>query len=232
MQRPIRRGSLKAIRSDRKPSGAGRPFSAPWDVLPRLYRRRPPSPVGRALRRACNVLLCSAKEIALPPQLNDLKAEFGAAYVRAVAHAAGFFVQESQRLMDSDGVDLTIFSPGLRGVVRSPRLEVQVKATSGRLIGDPFPFKLSAKNYDELRSTDFQLPRILVVVSVPWEVSKWVSGSRRALHLRNCGYWKSLIGHPPSANQTQETTFVSKASLFNVVEMQGIMHRVAAGQLP
>lgn len=26
--------------------------------------------------------------------LNDLKAEFGVAYVRAVAHAAGFFVQE------------------------------------------------------------------------------------------------------------------------------------------
>lgn len=44
--------------------------------------------------------------------LNDLKAEFSQAYVRAVAHAAGYFVNEPGRMMDGDGVELTVFSRG------------------------------------------------------------------------------------------------------------------------
>ncbi len=54
---------------------------------------------------------------------NDLKAELSHAYVRAVAHAAGYFVQEGNRAFDSDGVDLTVLERGNRGVVRSPRLD-------------------------------------------------------------------------------------------------------------
>jgi hypothetical protein len=36
--------------------------------------------------------------------LNDLKEAFSHAYVRAVAHAAGYFVQEASRHLDADGV--------------------------------------------------------------------------------------------------------------------------------
>ena len=50
----------------------------------------------------------------------NLKAEFGLVYVRAVAHAAGFFVQESSRMMDADGIDVTLFSRDKFGLTRSP----------------------------------------------------------------------------------------------------------------
>ena len=104
----------------------------------------------------------------------DLQSEFGVAYVHAVAHAAGFFVQEANRILDGDGVDLTVFQRGVGGVVRSPRLDLQVKTTGAGAVGDPFPYDLDAKNYGELSSTDWQIPRILVVVLVPADPAEWV----------------------------------------------------------
>ena len=38
----------------------------------------------------------------------DIKGEFGVAYVRAVAAAAGFFTQDPARKFDDDGIDITI----------------------------------------------------------------------------------------------------------------------------
>ncbi|MFH0902505.1 MAG: hypothetical protein V2A73_17895 [Pseudomonadota bacterium] len=68
--------------------------------------------------------------------LNDLKAEFSHAYVRAVAHAAGFFVQEANRTFDGDGVDLTLLARSPEGTVRSPRLVVVVVPEDAALVGE------------------------------------------------------------------------------------------------
>ncbi len=166
------------------------------------------------------------------PLLNDLKSEFSLAYARAIAHAAGYFAQGAERLMDADGVDLTIFARGGGGVVRSPRLDLQVKATAANLEGDPFEFKLEVKNYNELRSAEFQVPRILLIVSVPAELDNWVDADETRLLMRHCGYWKSLHGAPPPNNETKEPIFVARTSLFHVDQLKAIMQRVADGQLP
>ncbi len=164
--------------------------------------------------------------------LNDLKAEFSHAYVRAVAHAAGYFVQEANRTFDGDGVDLTILARGAGGVVRSPRLDVQLKATEDPVSEDPFLFVLKIKNYDELRSTELQVPRVLVVVVVPQDVGQWVSATERELALRHCGYWVSLRGQPATENSTSVSIRVPRSPCFHVEPLQLIMERVKNGGLP
>lgn len=164
--------------------------------------------------------------------LNDLKAEFSHAYVRAVAHAAGYFVQETNRAFDGDGVDVTMLRRGNGGVVRSPRLDLQLKATAAPAIEDPFPYDLDVKNYDELRSEVLQVPRILVVVVLPADASDWVSATEEQLVLRHCGYWKSLRGAAPTANSSTVRIHLERSARFHVSQVQTIMDRIQAGGLP
>jgi hypothetical protein len=165
-------------------------------------------------------------------QVNDLKAAFSLAYVRAVAHAAGYFAQEGTREFDSDGIDLMLLSRGPGGSVRSPRLDVQVKATAAAIEGDPFPFDLKTKNYDELRSTDLQVPRILVVVVVPEDANRWVEATEEELVLRHCGYWISLHGRPETQNTATVRVVIPRSSCFHVEQVRGIMGRIRDGGLP
>jgi hypothetical protein len=163
--------------------------------------------------------------------LNDLKADLGQAYVRAVAHAAGFFVQESQRALDSDGVDLMILERGVRGVARSIRLDVQLKATAEPIREDSFPVDLSVKNYDELRAAG-QVPSILVVVALPADMRDWVSATEQELIVRHCGYWHSLRGAEGSANATSVRVRIPRSSFFHVDQLQAIMERIRQGGHP
>lgn len=164
--------------------------------------------------------------------LNDLKAEFSHAYVRAIAHAAGYFVQEANRPFDGDGVDLTLLARGPGGAVRSPRLDLQLKATARPPLADPFPFDLDVKNYEELRSQLLQVPRILVVVVVPEDPATWVSATEQELTVRHCGYWKSLRGFAGTNNTAAVRVQMPRAAKFHVAELQSIMNRVQAGGLP
>ena len=164
--------------------------------------------------------------------LNDLKAEFGCAYVRAVAHAAGYFAQEANRSFDNDGVDLTLLSRSAGGTVRSPRLDVQVKTTARTITEDPFPYDLSLKNYNELRSEQLQVPRILVVVAVPEDTGSWVVTSEKWLMLRRCGYWKSLRGRAVTKNKACVRVRIDRAACFHVDQVRSMMDRILNGGLP
>lgn len=164
--------------------------------------------------------------------LNDLKAEFSHAYVRAVAHAAGYFVQEANRSFDGDGVDLTLLSRSPSGTVRSPRLDLQLKATASPIVEDPFPYDLDVKNYDELRSVQLQVPRILVVVSVPDSTASWVAATEDELILRHCGYWKSLRGEGPTTNSATIRIRVDRSACFHVDQVTAMMGRIGNGGLP
>ncbi|GMV38308.1 MAG: hypothetical protein AMXMBFR64_00240 [Myxococcales bacterium] len=89
--------------------------------------------------------------------------EFSRACVHAVASAVGFKVQAGAS-PDDDSVDLTISDRGLRGAVRSPKIDVQLKCLMGGVRGADLPYPLKRKNYDDRcpPRVDFQVPRVLV----------------------------------------------------------------------
>jgi len=159
--------------------------------------------------------------------LNDLKADFGQAYVRAIAHAAGYFVAEAARSRDNDGVDLTILDRPERRVLTSRQLDVQLKTTAASLDrGETFHVDLEIKNYDELRSEDYQVPRILVVVHVPAAPADWVEATPESLLLRHCGYWISLRGSAASTNKDTVRVHLNRSQRFHVGDLRAIMQRV------
>lgn len=164
--------------------------------------------------------------------LTDLQAAFSHAYIRAIAHAAGYFVEEPGRGSDGDGIDLMILDRGPGGVVRSPRLDIQAKSTVSPVLEDPFPYDLVVKNYNELCASNYQIPRILVVVAVPRDAIDWVHATEQELTLRYCGYWLSLRGEKETTNTSTVRVRMPRSQPFHAAELQSLMQRIRAGGHP
>lgn len=157
---------------------------------------------------------------------------FSVAYVRAVAAVAGFRVQEGAQ-PDDDSVDLTLAARGPYGALRSPKLDVQLKCTLRCPTGDlEFAYDLKAKNYEDLRQTNFQVPRILVVVAVPEDVSEWVAQDDEQLTMRHCGWWISLRGMAASANSEKVRIKIPFGQRFDVSQLEAMMARIGDGGVP
>ena len=155
--------------------------------------------------------------------------EFSRAYVHAIA-AAGGLKCSTAPLPDDDSVDVTIATRGVRGIARSPRLDVQLKCRMSPASGDPISYALPAKNFDDLRHTDYVTPRILVVLFVPEQVADWTAHRDHELALRHCAYWTSLRGLPPSTNQFTSTVYLPRSNRFDVTGLGAIMDRVGRGE--
>jgi hypothetical protein len=161
---------------------------------------------------------------------NQQKEQFSNAYLRAVAAVAGYNVYRPE--VDDDSIDWGIAARGGGGTVRSPKVELQLKCT-GRaevLKDGHLAFSLKKKNYDELRYTDYQTPRILVVVLVPAQVTDWLKHSEESLVLHHCGYWVSLRGHP--ADPASLTVQLPRVNVFCVEQLKQMMQRIGQGGLP
>jgi hypothetical protein len=93
-------------------------------------------------------------------------------------------------------------------------------------------YDLKAKNYEELRHTDLQVPRILVVVAVPPDVSAWVEQDEERLLMRYCGWWVSLRGLDASTNTSTVRVEVPRAQRFDVAGLTALMDRLGQGGAP
>lgn len=163
--------------------------------------------------------------------LDDQKEQFSFAYVRAVAAAAQIAVSEPA--VDDDSIDLMFQQRCSGAIVRSPRLEAQVKCTEAAPVHPAhiaYPLKL--KNYDELRPLDILVPRILIVVLVPDDLGDWLSHSEQELAMRRCGYWFSLRGALATANTANVTVHLPRVNQFTVAQLRGIMQRIGDGRNP
>jgi hypothetical protein len=163
--------------------------------------------------------------------LENQMEQFSHAYVRAVASVAGFSVSRPE--VDDDSIDLAIYCRGPRGTVRSPRLELQLKCTSRPLLSaGGLSFDLKIKNYDDLRWSDVAVPRILVLVVVPDQLTEWLEQDQEKLVLRRCGYWMSLRGRKPSGNQSTVRVACPTDQFFSVQALHGIMNTIGGGGFP
>lgn len=156
--------------------------------------------------------------------LNEQKEQFSLAYIRAVAAQAGY--QISRPELDNDSVDGTLIAD----FGRRPRIDFQAKATSQQIKrGDNIHFALKIKNYDDLRS-ETRTPRLLIVVLMPKEKSRWLTQTQEQLCLRYCGYWVSLEGHQEVSNTTSITVHIPLVNMFNVEQLDDLMTKAEKGQ--
>lgn len=159
---------------------------------------------------------------------NDVKEELSYAYVHAVASRAGFSCEIVRK--DRDSIDLHLCARGRLhpgSILMSPQLDVQVKATViDPLPDEAFPFRLSRKNYDELRQRSM-IPRILVVFTMPADPAEWLKLSEEALLLRRCAYWCSLLGAPESPNEAYRTMRIDRRRLFTADALRDLMVRAS-----
>lgn len=167
-----------------------------------------------------------------PMHITHRQEALSVAYVRAVAATAGLRVQDGAQ-PDDDSIDLTISARGPGGTVRSPKLDVQLKCMVGTPPTAPaWSYDLKAKNYEDLRHSDVQVHRILVLLIVPPDPSAWIEQDDERLLLRHSAWWVSLRGLPPSDNAQTVRVQVQRAQRFDVEGLSAIMARLGEGGAP
>ena len=159
---------------------------------------------------------------------NEKKQQLSIAYVQAVAARAGFACDRPS--VDDDSVDVVIGASGSvhdKAVIRSPRIELQLKATAqDELNNGHLAFPLPVKNYDDLRG-DTLVPRLLVVLQLPEDSNRWLEQTEDQMISRRCAFWLSLRGEPETGNSKTVTVHLPRGNCFTVDALQSLMLRVA-----
>jgi len=162
--------------------------------------------------------------------IDQRKEQFSYAYVHAVASAAGFSIGNVN--VDDDSVDMKI-SANRKFHVSAPELNVQLKCKSGvDRSKSSFPYPLKIKNYEDLRGTDVIVPRILVVVCVPDDVTTWLDQQPDHLTMYHCGYWHSLRNEGASTNVETVTVHIDTGKAFTVPELTRLMSDIGRRVYP
>lgn len=127
----------------------------------------------------------------MPMTVQQHQGRHGEGYVFALASTAGLLV--SRPTVDLDGVDWLIGHPGPMGTARSPKIEVQVKTWSNPT-GDAasWSYRLRRDHFNQLAGPGFSIPRYLVVVTVPDDVSRFAVCDSECMRLHHAAYWVSL----------------------------------------
>ncbi|HEY3398788.1 MAG TPA: DUF4365 domain-containing protein [Armatimonadota bacterium] len=153
---------------------------------------------------------------------NFRKELFSQAYLKAVAAAAG--LTSAQPLPDIDKSDWILGMPGAKGTSRSPKIDIQLKCTSSDAGGaDALAYELDVDTYDVLRLSDIWVPRYLVVVTVPPEVSDWLSQTQEQLAMKKCAYYLDLKDSQEMKNSTSVTVHLPRNQVFSVEAVTSIM---------
>jgi Domain of unknown function (DUF4365) len=153
---------------------------------------------------------------------NDVKEELSYVYAHAVATRVGYSAERI--IKDRDSVDMITCAKGAidpTSIFQSPRIELQLKATSQEIDGDVFPLKLSLKNYNDLRANSM-VPRILVVLTLPTIREEWVD-FKEHLILKGKAHWLSLAGCEACENNTNKTVYIQKKNIFNDISLKKMM---------
>jgi hypothetical protein len=139
-------------------------------------------------------------------------------YVQAIAACNG--IQLTRTFLDDDSVDGTFIS----NEGTCPRIDFQLKATySHTFRGNVLGFPLKKKNFVELKKAPVCSPRILIVLVMPELEPDWVSHGHEAFLMRNCAYWKSLVGEPETANAASVTIELDRGNFLSPESLKALM---------
>lgn len=156
----------------------------------------------------------------------DRKEALSRVYAHAVAARAGYLTAVYDH--DRDGVDLRIQAGG----EMRPAIELQLKATVNLAATDDgyFRFPLKRRNYDLLR-IETQTPRLLVVLDLPRDESRWMTITADELVLRRRAYWLNLKGMDKTTNRISVTVRIPEQNVFNPESLQALMVQSPEGSI-
>lgn len=169
------------------------------------------------------------------PTVQDMESELSHAYLHAVASHAGLAYQPADRITDADGIDATLRATGrfeANTEITQVIFDVQLKATTKipRARNGRLALRLSAKNYNELRSVRTMSQRLLVALFLPESPDEWVIHSEKQLVLRKCAYWMSLRGAPEIDTATT-TVYIPKKNVFSSVQLRSLVERLSTEEM-
>ena len=158
--------------------------------------------------------------------------QFSNAYLRAVATVAECTLAKPD--VDDDSIDFTVSSKGFTGVYTRPKLDIQLKChmRDSHIDTGGFSYPLKKKNYDELRPSNILVPRFLVVVVVPNDVTTWLHQSDMQTLIKYCSYWESLRGKPPSQNRTSISVYLPQENQLTASSLRDLLQVIASGGAP
>jgi uncharacterized protein DUF4365 len=141
---------------------------------------------------------------------NGKKQEIRYIYLHTLVTRLGYSLERTN--IDMDSVDATICARakviGSKGIVSSPKIDVQLKATEYECSGDSIAFHISKKNYDDLRQSTM-VPKILIVLFLPVE-RDWFDFDLDKISVYGKGYWMSLKGMSACENRSSVTIYLSQ----------------------
>ena len=156
----------------------------------------------------------------------DLEEALSRVYVQAVAARAGYTTADYSQ--DRDGIDMLIWAGGKT----RPAVDIQLKATIN--LGNPsngfFHYPLRSENYNLLCGQS-QTPRLLVVLGLPRDRTKWLTITAEELILRRRAYRLNLRGHDETENKTSITVHIPEQNLFNVDNLRMLMEQSRKGNI-
>lgn len=158
--------------------------------------------------------------------------QFSNAYLLAVATIAGLKLAKPD--VDDDSIDFNVSGKGFTGIYSRPQLDVQLKCLMHHEpIGeDGLKYPIKIKNYNDLRATDVLVPRLLIVVVVPVQITDWLAQSDQEAQMKYCGYWQSIREMPDTQNKTTVSIQIPRCNRLDAESLTQLMQRVASGETP
>ncbi len=157
--------------------------------------------------------------------INQQKEQFSNAFMQAIAAVAGFAL--SKPSVDNDSIDWVFSGSGNQQTSKRPRLEIQLKCTSNsQSLESEISFPLKVKNYNDLRVEELLVPRILIVVLVPEDISSWLAQTDEQMTLKKCGYWLDLRGSSETSNVETVTVHIPIAQRFTSEALTELMRQI------
>lgn len=157
------------------------------------------------------------------------------AYIQAVASRAGYNCSLREFDYGIDGTFNEVGRVGKNYVESGVSLDFQAKASSSENLvavnATTVRYDLECKAQRAL-SMNSRTPRILILLVLDRDDSKWLTANEKAQVLRRCAWWTSLRGQTPVQGDGRIRIQIPRVQRFDVVALQAMMQVAQSGGYP
>lgn len=158
---------------------------------------------------------------------NPIKEEISYAFIHSIASFLGAEMTKNGRMLDNDGIDLTIRLPQNRlGDTKNPKpgLDIQMKCTSSPNYDaskNYLNFELKTNVYEKMKRANNMNPTIFMILILPKDVDKWVSVDPDYLAIRHNALWYNPADDTKEIKKDSSTVRI-KIPVENIVDRDSL----------